>query len=88
MLSQKGDTALHIAVRGRSKRICEYLLRNPKDHRLLYKPNHVGETPYQIDSDQEKSVLTHVFGASESCGTFCRNHCIFLPSFNHGSSLL
>ena len=35
----KGDSALHIAMRARSKAIVELLLRNPKHSQLLYKPN-------------------------------------------------
>ena len=62
---QKGDTALHMSVRGRSKRITELLLRNPKDGRLLYKPNKSSETPYQIDATHEKRLLTQVYGTSK-----------------------
>lgn len=65
LVLQRGDTALHVAVRGRSKRITELLLRHPKDGRLLYRPNKAGETPYQIDLKHEKSVLTQVFGTRE-----------------------
>jgi ankyrin repeat-rich membrane spanning protein len=42
----------------------ELLLRNPKDARLLYRPNKSGETPYQIDVSKDKSILTQVFGTS------------------------
>ena len=38
------------------------LLRNPRDSRLLYKMNDVGETPYQIDLGNKKSILTQIFG--------------------------
>ena len=65
--TQRGDTALHIAVRGRSKRIVELLLRNPKDGRLLYRPNKSGETPYNIDASKDKSILTQVLGTSKLC---------------------
>ena len=34
------------------------LLRNPRDSRLLYKMNYDGETPYQIDLGNKKSILT------------------------------
>lgn len=61
--SQKGDTPLHIAIRGRSRRLAELLLRNPKDGRLLYRPNKAGETPYNIDCSHQKSILTQIFGA-------------------------
>ena len=64
-LFQRGDNALHIAVRGRSKRLTEYLLRNPKNARLLYNKNKNDETAYEIDATHERSVLTQVFGASE-----------------------
>lgn len=62
--SQKGDTPLHIAIRGRSRKLAELLLRNPKDGRLLYRPNKAGETPYNIDCTHQKSILTQIFGAS------------------------
>ncbi|XP_006864065.1 PREDICTED: kinase D-interacting substrate of 220 kDa [Chrysochloris asiatica] len=60
---QKGDTPLHIAIRGRSRKLAELLLRNPKDGRLLYRPNKAGETPYNIDCSHQKSILTQIFGA-------------------------
>lgn len=63
---QKGDTPLHIAIRGRSRRLAELLLRNPKDGRLLYRPNKAGETPYNIDCSHQKSILTQIFGARKS----------------------
>ncbi|NXW07568.1 KDIS Kinase, partial [Fregetta grallaria] len=59
----KGDTPLHIAIRGRSRKLAELLLRNPKDGRLLYRPNKTGETPYNIDCSHQKSILTQIFGA-------------------------
>ncbi|XP_031554950.1 kinase D-interacting substrate of 220 kDa B-like isoform X3 [Actinia tenebrosa] len=59
---RRGDTAVHIAVRGRFRRICELLLRNPKDARLLYRPNRAGETPYNIDRQHRTSILTQIFG--------------------------
>nr|XP_045615687.1 kinase D-interacting substrate of 220 kDa B-like isoform X5 [Procambarus clarkii] len=60
---KKGDTALHIAMRGRSKRIVEILLRNPKNSQLLYRPNRAGETPYNIDLSNQKTILGQIFGA-------------------------
>ncbi|KAF3835810.1 hypothetical protein F7725_028368 [Dissostichus mawsoni] len=63
---QRGDTPLHIAIRGRSRRLAELLLRNPKDGRLLYRPNKGGETPYNIDCSHQKSILTQIFGARTS----------------------
>ncbi|KAJ6654061.1 hypothetical protein lerEdw1_007487 [Lerista edwardsae] len=62
-IDKKGDTPLHIAIRGRSRRLAELLLRNPKDGRLLYRPNKAGETPYNIDCSHQKSILTQIFGA-------------------------
>ncbi|XP_013405625.1 kinase D-interacting substrate of 220 kDa B isoform X2 [Lingula anatina] len=60
--NKKGDNALHIALRVRSRRITELLLRNPKESRLLYRTNKVGETPYMIDGNQPKSILTSILG--------------------------
>ncbi|CAM4692620.1 unnamed protein product [Leuciscus chuanchicus] len=60
---KKGDTPLHFAIRGRSRRLTELLLRNPKDVHLLYRPNQAGETPYKIDCRYQKSILTQIFGA-------------------------
>ena len=62
---QKGDTSIHIAVRAMSKRVTEILLRDPKNGRLLYKPNKAGETPYMLDAGHPKSILTEIFGARE-----------------------
>ncbi|XP_034555029.1 kinase D-interacting substrate of 220 kDa B isoform X4 [Notolabrus celidotus] len=62
-VDKRGDTPLHIAIRGRSRRLAELLLRNPKDGRLLYRPNKGGETPYNIDCSHQKSILTQIFGA-------------------------
>ena len=65
IILQRGDTALHIAIRFQDKKISELLLRNPKDGRLLYKPNKDNETPYNIDCSHQKGILTQIFGASE-----------------------
>ncbi|XP_035024599.1 kinase D-interacting substrate of 220 kDa B isoform X2 [Hippoglossus stenolepis] len=62
-VDKKADTPLHIAIRGRSRKLAELLLRNPKDGRLLYRPNKAGETPYNIDCTHQKSILTQIFGA-------------------------
>ncbi|XP_031213006.1 kinase D-interacting substrate of 220 kDa isoform X9 [Mastomys coucha] len=62
-VDKKGDTPLHVAIRGRSRKLAELLLRNPKDGRLLYRPNKAGETPYNIDCSHQKSILTQIFGA-------------------------
>ncbi|XP_028037940.1 kinase D-interacting substrate of 220 kDa B isoform X4 [Bombyx mandarina] len=59
----RGDTALHIAMRARSKQIVEILLRNPKHSQLLYKPNKLNETPYNIDMNYNKTILGQIFGA-------------------------
>ncbi|KAH8413651.1 hypothetical protein KR222_002792, partial [Zaprionus bogoriensis] len=60
---KRGDTCLHIAMRARSKAIVEALLRNPKHSQLLYRANKAGETPYNIDSLHQKTILGQVFGA-------------------------
>ncbi|CAN8024670.1 unnamed protein product [Ixodes persulcatus] len=60
---KRGDTALHIAMRARSKGIVEILLRNPKNSQLLYRPNRSNETPYNIDTSNQKSILAQIFGA-------------------------
>ncbi|KAF5273996.1 hypothetical protein FQA39_LY01111 [Lamprigera yunnana] len=60
---KKGDTGLHIAMRARSKAIVEILLRNPKHSQLLYRPNRIGETPYNIDINHQKTILGQIFGA-------------------------
>ncbi|KAK6168546.1 hypothetical protein SNE40_021058 [Patella caerulea] len=59
---KRGDTPLHIAIRARSKRITELLLRNPRNSRLLYRPNKSEETPYKMDSCYQRSILTQIFG--------------------------
>lgn len=60
---KRGDTALHIAMRARSKAVVEVLLRNPKHSQLLYRPNRAGETPYNIDMSHDKTILGQIFGA-------------------------
>ncbi|XP_020802490.1 kinase D-interacting substrate of 220 kDa isoform X2 [Drosophila serrata] len=60
---KRGDTCLHIAMRARSKAIVEALLRNPKHSQLLYRANKAGETPYNLDSLHQKTILGQVFGA-------------------------
>lgn len=56
---------LHIAIRGRSRKLAELLLRNPKDGRLLYRPNKAGWDSHNIDCSHQKSILTQIFGASK-----------------------
>ena len=58
---------MHVAIRSRSKRIMELLLKNPGDARLLYKTNKLGETPYQLDQAHDKSLIAQLQGASELC---------------------
>ncbi|XP_039292583.1 kinase D-interacting substrate of 220 kDa B [Nilaparvata lugens] len=60
---RRGDTALHVAMRARSKAIVEVLLRHPKNSQLLYRPNRAGETPYNIDMNNQKTILGQIFGA-------------------------
>ncbi|XP_053965954.1 kinase D-interacting substrate of 220 kDa B isoform X2 [Anastrepha ludens] len=60
---KRGDSCLHIAMRARSKAIVEALLRNPKNSQLLYRANKAGETPYNIDTIHQKTILGQVFGA-------------------------
>ncbi|KAL8561546.1 hypothetical protein ACOMHN_024782 [Nucella lapillus] len=59
---KRGDTALHIAIRARSKRITELLLRNPRNSRLLYRPNKSGETPYAMDTYHQRGILQGIYG--------------------------
>ncbi|KAK7097954.1 kinase D-interacting substrate of 220 kDa B-like [Littorina saxatilis] len=59
---KRGDTALHIAIRARSKRITELLLRNPRNSRLLYRPNKAGETPYAMDTYHQRGILQGIYG--------------------------
>ena len=70
---QKGDTALHISLRARSKRITELLLRNPRNSRLLYRPNKDGETPYSIDAYHQKQILSLIHGHSKSFYCFANS---------------
>ncbi|XP_077367164.1 kinase D-interacting substrate of 220 kDa B isoform X4 [Festucalex cinctus] len=70
-VDKRGDTPLHIAIRGRSRRLAELLLRNPKDGRLLYRPNKAGETPYNVDCSHQKSILTQIFGARHLSPSEC-----------------
>lgn len=57
-----GDNALHIALRARSKRITQCLLKNPSDSRLLYRPNKSGQTPYSIDQESSQPIIPLIFG--------------------------
>ncbi|XP_053213387.1 kinase D-interacting substrate of 220 kDa B-like isoform X2 [Panonychus citri] len=61
-----GDTALHISIRAQSKTIVEFLLRNPRNSQLLYKPNKRGETPFMLDNTHQKPILPTLFGATPS----------------------
>ncbi|CAF4647468.1 unnamed protein product, partial [Rotaria magnacalcarata] len=57
-----GDNSLHIALRNRSRDIADILLSNPRHSKYLYRPNKRGETPYKIDANLQKSILTTIFG--------------------------
>lgn len=70
VFQQKGDTALHISVRSRYSGLCEVLLRDQKNSRLLYKPNKAGDTPYSIDRAHKQSVLSPIFGNSKLFSSF------------------
>lgn len=63
--TQRGDTALHIAIRARSKRITELLLRNPRHSRLLYRLNKAGESPYSMDTYHQRGILPQIYGHGE-----------------------
>lgn len=60
---KRGDTPLHISIRARSKTITELLISDVRNAHLLNCPNNVGETPYQIDYDDEKPVMHQIYGA-------------------------
>jgi ankyrin repeat-rich membrane spanning protein len=60
---RNGDNGLHIALRNRNRDITELLLSNPKNSKYLYKPNKRGETPYKVDANNPKSIITQIFGA-------------------------
>ena len=45
------------------QQIVDILLRNPKNSQLLYKPNKINETPYNIDMSYNKTILGQIFGA-------------------------
>ena len=62
---RNGDNALHVSLRTRNRDITELLLSNPKNSKYLYKPNKKGETPYKIDANNPKSIITQIFGASK-----------------------
>jgi ankyrin repeat-rich membrane spanning protein len=62
---RNGDNPLHISIRNRNRDITELLLSNPKNSKYLYKPNKRGETPYKIDANNPKSIITQIFGASK-----------------------
>ena len=59
---KSGDTVLHVALNQRSKKIVQLLLKNPRNCRLLYKPNKHNITPYSIDENHEQPILPQLFG--------------------------
>ncbi|OXB62526.1 hypothetical protein ASZ78_013178 [Callipepla squamata] len=85
-VDKKGDTPLHIAIRGRSRKLAELLLRNPKDGRLLYRPNKAGETPYNIDCSHQKSILTQIFGANDKCSF--EQECSHNTAYLHNTNII
>lgn len=60
---KRGDNPLHISIRARSKAITELLISDVRNAHLLNCPNNIGETPYQIDYDDEKPVMHQIYGA-------------------------
>jgi len=71
-VDKKGDSALHIAVRSRYAGLCEVILRDPRNSRLLHKQNKAGETPYSIDRANKQSVLSPIFGNRDFSGDINR----------------
>ncbi|CAF3425386.1 unnamed protein product [Rotaria sp. Silwood1] len=61
-VDQFGDNSLYIALRNHSRDIADILLSNPRHSKYLYRPNKRGETPYKIDANLQKSILTTIFG--------------------------
>ncbi|CAF3458151.1 unnamed protein product [Rotaria sp. Silwood1] len=61
-VDQFGDNSLYIALRNHSRDIADILLSNPRYSKYLYRPNKRGETPYKIDANLQKSILTTIFG--------------------------
>lgn len=55
------------------QQIVEILLTNPKNSQLLYKPNKLQETPYNIDMSYNKTILGQIFGAREYLISFFLN---------------
>ncbi|KAK6976674.1 kinase D-interacting substrate of 220 kDa, partial [Biomphalaria glabrata] len=70
---KRGDTALHIAIRARSKRITELLLRNPRHSRLLYRLNKAGESPYSMDTYHQRGILPQIYGHGNLNATDAEN---------------
>ncbi|XP_066918421.1 kinase D-interacting substrate of 220 kDa B-like isoform X4 [Clytia hemisphaerica] len=58
---KKGDTPLHIAIRNRFAGLCEALLNDQKNSKILHQPNKAGETPYSIDLQNKPSILPGFF---------------------------
>uniref|UniRef100_F6YPY1 KAP NTPase domain-containing protein n=1 Tax=Ciona intestinalis TaxID=7719 RepID=F6YPY1_CIOIN len=57
------DTTLHLALKLNNIQLIELLLRDPKNGKLLYQPNKLGETPYDIDAASSNHLLSQIFGS-------------------------
>lgn len=58
-----------MAIRSRFTGLCEVLLNDPKNSKLLHRPNKAGETPYSIDLQNKPSILSGVFNGSKDDDT-------------------
>uniref|UniRef100_H2Z9A0 KAP NTPase domain-containing protein n=1 Tax=Ciona savignyi TaxID=51511 RepID=H2Z9A0_CIOSA len=54
---------LHLALKLNNIQLIELLLRDPKNGKLLYQPNKLGETPYDIDAKNGSHLLSQIFGS-------------------------
>uniref|UniRef100_A0A8R1XWH9 ANK_REP_REGION domain-containing protein n=1 Tax=Onchocerca volvulus TaxID=6282 RepID=A0A8R1XWH9_ONCVO len=61
-MDNAGDNVLHVALRAKSRKITQYLLLNPSDSRLLYRPNKLGQTPYSIDQENPQPIIPLIYG--------------------------
>ena len=69
---------MHIAFRNKYTGMCEVLLSDPKNSKLLYRPNKAGETPYSIDSQNKPPILVGVFSESMWNRFFIYIHILFM----------